>query len=130
MKWKSVGVYLGIAVSVMLLIGIGVVRAQTRTVSWNPVTTYAPDNSLIETGNTVSYSIFRQDNVTKTTVQLANHILATSVPFDDSSLVKGRVYLFTAQAHLLNGGDSAISPPYSWTVPLGQANYPAGLGVN
>jgi hypothetical protein len=128
MMWKSAGAYLVIAIGVMLLVGIGVVRAQTRTVSWSPVTTYT-DNSLIETGNTITYSIYRQDNVTKTIVQLANRISATSTTFDDSSLVKGRAYNFWAQAHLATGVSSDNSPSYAWTLPLGQAATPAGLVV-
>ena len=133
MKWKSVGApTLLLVLGVALLFGIDVVRAATRTVTWQVVTTYT-DGSLIEPGNTISYSCWRRDSVTNEIVQLANHTVLTTATFEDSTLVQGRVYLFTAQAHALWGGDSAISEPYSWTVPFSPAQTPpmspTGLGV-
>ncbi len=102
--------------------------ASTRTISWDPVTTYT-DNTPIESGNTVTYNAWRQDNVTKTITQLSNNILSTSQGFSDSSLVKGRVYNFWAQAVLQSGVASDNSPKYSWILPLGKASQPAGLAV-
>jgi hypothetical protein len=122
---KKVLVLLTLFVAV---ISIVVARAQTRTMSWSPVTTY-DDGTLIEAGNTVSYSAWRQDNVTKTNVQIANHITATSTTFDDASLVKGRVYNFTAMTHVASGGDSVLSPIYAFRLPLGKASPPAAIQV-
>lgn len=128
MKRKMVLIYLAVAVGVMLLLGIGVSMATTRTVSWGAVTTYT-DGSPIEAGNAVTTSVWRQDSVTLAIVQLANRISGTSTTFDDSSLVKGRVYNFWAQAHLATGASSDNSAVYAWTLPLGQAATPAGLRV-
>jgi hypothetical protein len=104
---------------------VGVVYAGTRTVSFDPVTTYT-DNTPIEVGNTVSYSVWIQDNVTKTTTQLADHILTTSQTFSDAGFTKNRVYNFTAQAHLLSGDSSDISPVFPWLFPKGKAKSPLG----
>lgn len=117
--WK----YVAIALPLVLLVGIGIVKAQTRTVSWTPVTEYT-DGTPIEAGNAVTYSIWQQDNVTGTIVHLANRVSATSVTFDDASLVKGRGYRFWAQTHLASGASSDNSPVTPWTVPLGKAKYP------
>jgi hypothetical protein len=111
--WRRIVV---IALAAAMTIGISA-RAATRTVSWQAVTTYT-DGSMIEQGNTISYSCWRQDSVTLAYVRLADHTVLTTATFDDGTLVAGRVYLFTAQAHALWGGDSAISAPYSWTVPF------------
>jgi hypothetical protein len=127
MRWKSVGVYLAIAVGVMLLFGISA-RAATRTVSWQVVTTYT-DGSPVEVGNAVTYSVWRQDSATSAVVQLANRVSSTSQTFDDSSLVKGRVYNFWAQAHVATGASSDNSAAYSWTMPQGKSSPPQGLLV-
>lgn len=112
----------------LFVVVTSVALAQTRTVSWNAVTTYT-DGSTIEAGNAVTYSVWRQDSVTNAIVQLANRIPGTSATFDDSALVKGRVYRFWAAAFLANGGASDNSAVYSWTLPLGKAATPAGLVV-
>ena len=128
MRWKSVGVYVAVAVVVILLFGIGVSMATTRTVSWGTVTTYT-DGSLIEAGNAVTYSVWRQDAVTSAISQIANRISVTSATFDDATLVKGRVYRFWAATFLATGASSDNSAVYSWTLPLGKAATPAGLLV-
>lgn len=110
------------------VIGVVIARAQTRTVSWDAVTTYT-DGSSIEAGNAVTYSVWRQDSVTNAIVQLANRISGTSAPFDDSALTKGRAYKFWAAAFLATGASSDNSAVYSWTLPLGKAATPAGLAV-
>jgi len=128
MKWKTVGVYVGIAACVILLFGIGVSLATTRTFSWNAVTTYW-DGVPIESGNSVTYSGWRQDNVTGTVTQIANRISQTSMTFDDSSLIKGRTYNFWVGAFLTTGGASDNSAVYAWVMPLGKASPPQGLLV-
>jgi len=129
---RTVGGYVVIAIGVTLMFVIGVTRAQTRTVTWQAVTTYT-DNTPIASDVAITYSAWRQDNVTKATVQLADHVSATSVGFDDASLVKGRVYNFTAQAHALYLGGSTLSSEmsevYPWSVPFPKAAPPRGLAV-
>ena len=122
---KKIVVLLVLFLAVMAVV---IAKAQTRMVSWSPVTTYT-DGSLVEAGNTVTYSVWRQDGVTLAITQLANKITATSTTFDDSSLVKGRTYNFWAQAQLASGASSDNSAVYSWTLPLGKAATPAGLAV-
>lgn len=102
--------------------------ASARTISWSPVTTYT-DNTLIESGNTVTYNIWMQDNVTKTVTQLATNTPSTTQGFSDSALVKGRQYNFWGQAVLQSGVASDNSPQYSWALPLGKASQPTGWAV-
>lgn len=134
MRWRSVGVpTLLLVLGVILLLGIGVVGAQTRTVTWSAVTQYV-DNTPIGPEVTVSYSVWRQDNVTKVSYRLADHVAGTSVAFDDSSLIKGRTYNFTAQAHGLYvatglTSDSEMSEVYPWTLPLVGPGRPLNLRV-
>jgi hypothetical protein len=118
-------VLLAVIVAVM---AVTIVSAQTRTVSWSPITTYS-DNTTIEAGNAVTYSVWRQDSVTLAIVQLANRISAVSATFDDATLVKGRTYNFWAAAHLSSGQSSDNSAVYPWLFPQGKAATPAGLNV-
>jgi hypothetical protein len=113
----------------VVIMAVVIVNAQTRTVSWSPVTTYT-DGSPIEAGNAVTYSIWRQDSVTLAIVQLANRISAISTTFDDSTLTKGRTYNFWAQAQLVTGASSDNSATYAWVNPTGKSSTPAGLVVN
>lgn len=127
-SWILVILVLSIFILVPVAYQIHQAWATARTVSHDAVTTYT-DNSLIEAGNTVSYSVWMQDNVTKIITQLADHSLAISHPFNDSGLVKGRVYNFWVGAFLQTGGYSDNTPVYAWTVPLGKASQPAGVVV-
>lgn len=117
-----------IGVAVTLMVTLGIVRAQSRTLSWTAVTKYT-DGTPIEAGNAVTYSAWRQDSTTSIITQLANRIPATSVPFDDATLVKGRVYKFWVQAQVATGAPSDNSTVLAWTNPTGQAETPAGLVV-
>lgn len=128
MKKKGIWTHAGIVLVVAVLFGIGIVKAQSRTVSHSAVTTYT-DGSLIEPGNEVTYSVWMQDNVTKTISQISNRVPATVHSFNDSGLVKGRVYNFWAGAFLAVGGASDNSAVYAWTVPLGKSSPPQGLIV-
>lgn len=98
--------------------------ATQRTVSHDAVTTYT-DNTPIEANKTVTYSVWYVDNVTGTQTQVANKVTATSHPFNDNVMAKNRLYNFFGQAFLNTGEQSANSPYYGWTVPLGQ---PKSLG--
>ena len=128
MKWKNVGVFMAIALGVILLFGIGVSKAASRVLSWGAVTAYT-DGTPIEAGNAVTYSAWMQDSVTGTILQLANRVSGLNATFSDSSLTKGRAYRFWAQTQLASGASSDNSTVYSWTLPLGQATTPSGLAV-
>lgn len=101
-------------------------QAQTRTVSWEAVTTYT-DNTPIESANLpVKYNIYMQDNVTNIITQITTGTTSISTTFDDASLIKGRTYKFFGQAFIVNGNASDNSVKYGWMVPLGKV---APMGV-
>lgn len=119
---RGAGVRMVIFLGVLLLCVMGASAwGSQREVSHDPVNTYT-DGLPIEAGNTVSYSVFAQDNVTKTTTQIADHDTATVHTFSDAGFVKGRAYNFTAQTHLLSGTSSEMSPEYTWLFPKGKAS--------
>jgi hypothetical protein len=121
-----------IGLAVVFMVGVAALMksyAATRTVSWGAVTTYT-DNTLIEAGNTVTYSIWREDSSTLAVAQLANRVTGLSTTFDDSALVKGRLYNFWGQAFLTNGAFSDNSPKYAWTLPLGKASTMGPITIN
>lgn len=90
---KRILMYVAVCLPLLILLGIGVVKAQTRTVTHSAVTTYT-DGTPIEAGNAVTYSVWMQDNVTKVITQISNRVPGTVHPFNDSGLVKGRAYNF------------------------------------
>jgi hypothetical protein len=91
------------------------------TVSWQPTTTYT-DNTPIEASKMpVRYEIKKDGAV------IVTNTTATSFAFTDTG--HGLTRSFTAKATLQTGEASAESPPYSWTVPLGEPRHPAGLQV-
>ena len=120
MKWRTAGVYMVIALGVMLAFGIGVSMAATKTVSWNAVTTYT-DGTSIEGTKTVYYNIWMDSTL------IGNKVTGTSLIFTVSDY--GVTHQFTAQAELSTGEKSAVSPAYSWTSPLRVPATPAGLVV-
>jgi hypothetical protein len=111
--------FLLFAVAATMLIGIGLAWAQPRTVSHDTVTTYT-DNTPIEATKTVLYSVWCIDNVTGAVVQIANKVPEVAHPFNDNTMVKGRLYNFYGQTWLSTGESSANSPTYGWVLPLGQ----------
>ena len=95
--------------------------AETRTISWDPVTTYT-DNTLIEAGKTVSYTAYWTTDMGLSLASL--HILGaslttTSTTFDPGvqGMTRGGTVYFTAKAVLNTGEESALSPAYAWVVP-------------
>ena len=91
------------------------------TISWGPVTTYT-DNTLIEASKLpVKYEI-KKDGVV-----LVTNTTATSFTFTDTG--HGLTRSFTAKAVLQTGEESAESPAYSWTVPLGVPKIPTGFVI-
>lgn len=91
------------------------------TISWDPVTTYT-DNTAIEASKMpVRYNIWKDSTL------IGNKVTGTSLLFTDTG--HGLIRSFTAQAELATGEVSAISPAYSWTVPLGSPQVPGNLRV-
>ncbi|MDD5762771.1 MAG: hypothetical protein PHP88_09740 [bacterium] len=93
---------------------------ETRTISWDPVTTYT-DNTLIEAGKTVSYSAYwTTDPGLGSLRTLGTSLPTTSTTFDPDVqlMTRGGTVYFTAKAVLSTGEESALSPAYAWVVPL------------
>ncbi|MHB1012718.1 MAG: autotransporter outer membrane beta-barrel domain-containing protein [Desulfobacteria bacterium] len=94
--------------------------AETRTISWDPVTTYT-DNTLIEAGKTVSYSAYwTTDPGLGSLHTLGTSLATTSTTFDPTvqGMTRGSTVYFTAKAVLSTGEESALSPAFSWVVPV------------
>ena len=94
--------------------------AETRTISWDPVTTYT-DNTPIEAGKTVTYSAYwTTDPGLGSLRTLGASIDATSTTFDPTvqGMPRGGTVYFTAKAVLNTGEESSLSPAYAWVVPV------------
>ena len=85
--------------------------AETRTISWDPVTTYT-DGTRIEAGKTVSYtSYWTMDPGLGSLTSIATSITATSTTFDPGvqGMARAGPVHFTAKAVLNTGEESALS---------------------
>jgi hypothetical protein len=112
---------------VLLWVGILAVLAtpafaETRTISWDPVTTYT-DNTPIEAGKTVSYTAYWTTDAALSLASLhtiGSSLATTSTTFDPTvqGMTRGGTVYFTAKAVLNTGEESALSPAYSWVVPV------------
>jgi len=94
--------------------------AETRTISWAPVTTYT-DGTPIETGKTVTYSAYwTTDPGLGSLRSIGASLTTTSATFDPDvqGMNRGGTVYFTAKAVLNTGEESALSPAYAWVVPL------------
>jgi len=96
--------------------------AETRTISWDPVTTYT-DNTPIEAGKTVSYTAYWTTDIGLSLASLhtiGTSLTTTSTTFDPTvqGMTRGGTVYFTAKAVLNTGEESALSPAYAWIVPL------------
>ena len=94
--------------------------AETRTISWDPVTTYT-DNTPIEAGKTVTYSAYwTTDPGLGSLHTLGTSLTTTSTTFDPTvqGMTRGGTVYFTAKAVLNTGEESALSPAYAWVVPV------------
>ena len=94
--------------------------AETRTISWDPVTSYT-DGTPIEAGKTVTYtSYWTTDPGLGSLRNIATVIATTSAPFDPDlqGMTRGGTVYFTAKAALNTGEESALSPAYAWVVPV------------
>jgi hypothetical protein len=115
---------------VMHLIRIGFLAAlalpafaETRTVSWNPVTTYT-DGTSIEAGKTVNYTLYwTTDSGLGSLHAIVTSLAATSTTFDPDAqgMTRGGTVYFSAKTVLSTGEESVLSPAYAWVVPLATA---------
>jgi hypothetical protein len=94
--------------------------AETRTISWDPVTTYT-NNTPIGTGKTVSYSAYwTTDPGLGSLHAIGTSIATTSTTFDPDAqgMTRGGTVYFTAKAVLNTGEESGFSPAFPWVVPV------------
>jgi len=96
--------------------------AETRTISWDPVTTYT-DGTPIEAGKTVNYSAYWTTDIGLSLASLrtiGSSLATTSTTFDPTvqGMTRGGTVYFTAKAVLNTGEESTLSPAYSWVVPV------------
>ena len=94
--------------------------AETRTISWAPVTTYT-DGTPIEAGKTVSYSAYwTTDPGLGSLHTIGTSLATTSTTFDPDvqGMTRGGTVYFTAKAVLNTGEESVLSPAYAWVVPV------------
>ena len=104
----------------ILLASIPCAFAETRTISWDPVTTYT-DDTPIEAGKTVNYwAYWTTDPGLGSLVTIGSSLPTTSTTFDPTvqGMTRGGTVYFTAKAVLNTGEESALSPAYAWIVPL------------
>jgi len=94
--------------------------AETRTVSWDPVTTYT-DDTPIEAGKSVGYSVYwTTDSGLGSLHAIGTSLATTSTTFDPDAqgMTRGGTVYFTAKAVLSTGEESALSPAFPWVVPV------------
>ena len=94
--------------------------AETRTISWDPVTTYT-DDTPIGTGITVSYSAYwTTDPGLGSLRTIGTSLTTTSTTFDPDvqGMTRGGTVYFTTKDVLNTGEVSALSTAYAWVVPV------------
>jgi hypothetical protein len=104
----------------ILLAFIPCAFAETRTISWDPVTSYT-DGTPIEAGKTVSYSAYwTTDPGLGSLVTIGTSLTTTSKTFDPTvqGMTRGGTVYFTAKSVLNSGEVSSLSPAFAWVVPL------------
>ena len=104
----------------ILLASIPSAVAETRTISWNPVTTYT-DGTPIEAGNTVSYTAYwTTDPGLGSLLTIGTSLATTSTTFDPDvkGMTRGGTVYITMKAVLNTRAESALSPACAWVVPL------------
>ncbi len=103
-------------------------HAETRTISWSPVTTYT-DGTPIETGVTVTYGIYWTADPGLSAASLRTIVASasqTSGTFDPDVLgmPRGQTVYFTGDA-MVGSARSALAPALAWTVPVAAPTAPA-----
>jgi hypothetical protein len=107
--------------------------AETRQVSWDPVTTYE-DGTLIEAGRTVRYTVFWTVDPwleAETLKPILSSITATSGTFDPvaAGMSEYQTVYFTVKAVLDTGAESSLAMGFPWNVPNSQPAAPAGMAI-
>ena len=102
----------------ILLASLPSAFAETRTISWDPVTTYT-DGTPIEAGSKVNYTVYWTTDPGLGSLHTIGTSLATnSTTFDPDvqGMTRGGTVYFTAKAALSAGGASELSHAYAWVV--------------
>ena len=107
--------------------------AETYTLAWDPVTTYA-DGSAIEAGKTVAYTVYWSTDATMAAASLkaiASGTSATSAALDlaTAGMTRGTTVYFTAKSTLSSGEESSLSTAVAWSVPKKAPNSPNGMKI-
>ena len=107
--------------------------AETRQVSWDPVTTYS-DGTLIEPGKAVGYTIYWSADPALSAGslrELVSNQSGTSATFDPdtSGMARGQTIYVTAKSVLSTGEESILSAAVQWVVPLKVPEEPSILGI-
>jgi len=92
--------------------------AETRTISWDPVTSYT-DGTPIEAGKKVNYTAYwTTDPGLGSLHTIGSSLATTSTSFDPDvqGMTRGGTVYFTAKAFLSTGEVSELSPAYAWAV--------------
>jgi hypothetical protein len=97
-------------------------NAETRTLSWNAVTTYI-DGTPIASGTSVAYNFYWTSDPGLGAASLhpiVTSVSRTSATFDpgQKGMPRGQTVYFTGEVLLSSGVKSALSPACSWTVPV------------
>ena len=104
----------------ILLASIPCAFAETRTISWDPVTDYT-DGTPIEAGKTVNYTAYwTTDPGLGSLHTIGTSLAMTSTVFDPDvqGMTRGGTVYFTAKAVLSTGEVSELSHAYAWVVAL------------
>lgn len=109
-----------VLVALFTLFLVAGASAETKTISWNPVTTYTDNTAVTGTALPVKYDAFWSALNT-----LANpHVLQTNgiptfVVFDivTQGMVRGTTIYFSARSRTATGEVSVNAPAFSWVVP-------------
>ncbi len=94
--------------------------AETRTIFWNPITTYT-DGTPFETGKTITYTVYwTTDPGLASLHTIGTSLATTSTTFDPDvqGMTRGGTVYFTGKAVLNTGEESALSPAFAWVVPV------------
>jgi hypothetical protein len=111
--------------------------AETRNLAWDAVTQYS-DGSPIETGKTVSYTVFWTNDpwlAPETLRTLVPSTTATTISFDPAvqGMTAYQTIYFTLKSVLSTGEESSLSAELPWSpLPVavsGEPSAPAGLGI-
>lgn len=122
LKYGGIGLAVIVAVILFSLAFCGKARAETRTLSWDPVTKYTDNTLVVAPALPVTYDMFWATTIPRLVtnpVSLINNTTATSTVFDQvtQGMVRGTTVYFSGRAKTAIGEDSVNSPAFAWLVP-------------